>query len=550
MKEFSVLIGGQAGDGINQAGLLLARLLGELGYRVYTSVDYPSLIRGGHNFSLTRMAREPVSVHREGIDFLLALNQETVELHGGNLKDSSHVVFDSDSAKAGGLGLPLRQIIKEEKAKPLMRNSCLTGAFAKSVGIEWETLEGVLRRFTPKEPELNVKLARRGFDAAEKLMELEPLEQDRLPVLGGNEAVGLGFLKAGLGAYVAYPMTPSSGLLHFLAGLAEDFSLRVIHPENEIAVMLMALGLSYAGERVAVGTSGGGFCLMTEGLSLAGMAELPIVVVVGQRPGPSTGLPTYTAQGELMFVLNAGHGEFPRFVVAPGDVEEAFYWAQVAVNVSWKFQIPSIILMDKALAEGTYSFDAGSVKHVEPQTPELWNGKGHYKRYEATETGVSPLAFPPSSGAVIKVNSYEHDESGITTEDPVVTRKMQEKRLGKEAHVSRALGDYATIKTYGDESSPSVLLCWGSNKGACVEAGRELGFRVVQVLAFSPFPTDSLRKALAGAEMVIAVENNATGQLARLAKAFGFTVDESISKYDGRSFSLEELLTALHAHRQ
>jgi 2-oxoglutarate ferredoxin oxidoreductase subunit alpha len=541
------LIGGKAGDGINQAGLLLARLLGELGYRVYMSIDYPSLMRGGHNFSVTRAASGPVATHREEIDFLLALNQYAVEQHGGKLKRSSHVAFDSDSTSAKGLGLPLKQIIKEENAKPLMRNSCLAGAFARGVGIEWETLETVLRRYTPKEPDLNVKLARRGFDGARQLTELQPLEQGRLPILVGNEALGLGLLKAGLGAYVAYPMTPSSGLLHFLAAKAEDFSLRVIHPENEIAVMLMALGFSYAGEKVAVGTSGGGFCLMTEGLSLAGMAELPIVVVMGQRPGPSTGLPTYTAQGELLFVLNAGHGEFVRFVVAPGDAEEAFYWAQIAMNIAWRFQIPSIVLTDKTLGEGVYSFDADSVEEVEPYAPELWDGKKPYRRYEATKTGISPLAFAPSKGAVIKVNSYEHDERGITTEESLLTTTMQKKRLGKEAHLTRALSAYQTVKTHGDGDSSRALLCWGSNKGACIEAGERLGFRVVQVLVLSPFPVDSLRKALEGVNSIVAVENNATGQLARLAGMFGFAVDESIPKYDGRPFSLDELLAALEA---
>jgi len=545
VEEFSVLIGGKAGDGINQAGLLLARLLGELGYRIYMGIDYPSLIRGGHNFSVVRAAAKPVAVHRGEIDFLLALNQDAIDLHIGKLRNPSHVAYDSDSASAEGVGLPLTQIIKEEKAKPLMRNSCLMGAFAKGVGIDWETLERVLRRHTPKEPDLNVKLARRGFDVARKLLEVRSLDQKRLPVLAGNEAVGLGLLEAGLRAYVAYPMTPSSGLLHFLASLARDFALRVIHPENEIAVMLMALGFSYAGEKVAVGTSGGGFCLMTEGLSLAGMAELPIVVVVGQRPGPSTGLPTYTAQGELLFVLNAGQGEFVRLVVAPGDVEEAFFWARAAVSLSWQFQIPSIVLLDKALAEGAYSFDADSVEEVKKLTPGLWDGNRPYKRYELTETGVSPLAFPPTEGAVIKVNSYEHDERGITTEAPSLTKKMQDKRLGKETHVSRALSSYETVKIYGDIESSKALLCWGSNKGACVEAGEKLGLRVIQVLVLSPFPADSLGKALEGVDRIIAVENNATGQLAKLVRTFGFNVDESISKYDGRSFSLDELVVAL-----
>jgi 2-oxoglutarate ferredoxin oxidoreductase subunit alpha len=550
LNEFSVLIGGKAGDGINQAGLLLARLLAELGYRVYMDVDYPSLIRGGHNFSLVRAAGRPVATFRDRIDMLLALNQDTLDAHAGKLSDSSRVIYDSDSTDSGqasaqGLGLALTRMAKEEGAKPLMRNSALLGAFARGVGIEWGTFESVLRRYTAKEQDLNLKLARKGYDAATQLVEIPALEQNKLPIFTGNEAVGMGLVKAGLGAYVAYPMTPSSGLLHFLAGLAKDFSLKVIHPENEIAVMLMALGFSYAGEKVAVGTSGGGFCLMTEGLSLAGMAELPVVVVLGQRPGPSTGLPTYTAQGEMLFTLHAGHGEFVRFVVAPGDPEEAFYWAQVAMSISWGFQIPSIILLDKALAEGAYSFDRDSLSQVKPEEIKLWDGEKPYGRYKRSDTGVSPLAFAPAEGAVVKVNSYEHDEFGITTEEPSLTRMMQDKRLGKEKHVTAALNAYETVRTYGDPGSPNVLLCWGSNKGVCVEAGEKLGYRVVHVLVLSPLPVDSLRKALRGAGRVVAVENNATGQLARRVRTYGFGVDESVSKYDGRPFSLDGLVALL-----
>ena len=184
--------------------------------------------------------------------------------------------------------------------------------------------------------------------------------KEPLPIITGNQAISLGLIKAGLGAYVAYPMTPSSSVLDFMARYAKDFGLKVVHPESEIAVMLMAQGFAYAGVKAAVGTSGGGFCLMTEGLSLAGMAEMPVVVVMAQRTGPSTGLPTYTAQGDLHFVLNAGQGEFPRFIVAPGDAEEAYYWAGVALNLAWKFQVPSFILTDKIVSESQYSFDIES----------------------------------------------------------------------------------------------------------------------------------------------------------------------------------------------
>jgi 2-oxoglutarate ferredoxin oxidoreductase subunit alpha len=546
MSHFSVLIAGKAGDGINQAGLLLSRLLSELGYRIYMSFDYQSLIRGGHNFSVVRASETPVSACRDKIDFLLALNQDAIDLHKQKLTDPSRIAYDSDSIKSDpaagqGLGLPLSKILKEEGAVPIMRNSCLMGAFSRSVGIQWEILERVFRKHIPRQTDLNLKLARRGFDSAKQAIQLEPLKQTPLPIFTGNEAIGLGLIKAGLKTYVAYPMTPSSNLLHFLADVADDFSLKVIHPESEIAVVLMALGFSYAGEKVAVGTSGGGFCLMNEGLSFSGMAELPVVIVVGQRPGPSTGLPTYTSQTELHFVLNAGQGEFVRFVVAPGDAEQAFYWSQVALNMSWKYQVPSIILSDKEMAEGAFSFDVDSVEGVAEQGPIPWDRKDIYKRYKETETGVSPLTFVPDKDAVIKVNSYEHDEFGITTEEALATKKIQEKRLRKEKPLSQELEGYDTVSIYGKKDSPVALLCWGSNKGVCAEVGENLGFRVVQVHVFSPFPVKKLDDAIKGVKKLVSVENNATGQLARLVRSYGFTVDTRISKYDGRPFSVDQL---------
>jgi 2-oxoglutarate ferredoxin oxidoreductase subunit alpha len=541
MNELSVLIGGQAGDGINQAGLLTARLLAQLGYRIYMEYDYPSLIRGGHNYSLIRAAEKKIGSSRERVDFLLALNQDTVEKHKAKLRDPSRLIYDSDSARAEGTGIPLKTMVKEESAPELTRNSCLIGAFARCAGIEWGVLEAVFRKDIPRELEVNLKLARRGFDSAVQQERVESLGQEVLPLVTGNEACGLGLLRAGLDAYIAYPMSPSSGLLHFLAQAADDFAISVTHPESEIAVMLMALGYAYAGRKAAVGTSGGGFCLMTEGFSLSGMAEIPIAVVVGQRPGPSTGLPTYTGQTELHFVMNAGQGEFPRFVVAPGDAEEAYLWSAIALNISWKFQIPSVILMDKTICEGTYSFDIASAGEVAEDGAALWDGRGRYGRYLNTDTGVSPLAFPPDARAVVKVDSYEHDENGITTEDPHLTKMMQEKRLRKGKHLGEEIQRYGAAGIYGDSGASAALVCGGSNKGVCVEAGERLGLKVIHAPVLAPFPVSRLHEALAGVKRIICVENNATGQLARLLRLHGVAVGDMLLKYDGRPFSLDEL---------
>jgi 2-oxoglutarate/2-oxoacid ferredoxin oxidoreductase subunit alpha len=546
MENFSTLIGGIAGDGINEAGVTLARLFNRLGYHIYMYYDYPSLIRGGHNFSLVRASRHKIGVQEENVDVLIALNQETLDKHQGRQKDKSFLIYDADkvkpeSSKKNDCGLPVTQILKEEEALPVMKNSCILGGFCKVVGIEWSILEDVMHKHIPKKLELNLRVARRGYDSASQFCNVEKLDGPGLPIMTGNQAIGLGLVKSGLGAYIAYPMTPSSSLLDFMARSAPDFGLKVVHPESEIAVMLMAQGFAYSGVKAAVGTSGGGFCLMTEGLSLAGMAEMPVVIVMGQRTGPSTGLPTYTAQGDLHFVLNAGQGEFPRFVVSPGDAEDAYYWAGIALNMAWKYQLPAFILSDKIVSEGQYSFDIISAGEPKEEAPVAWNGAGLYNRYLYADTGVSPLAFPPRKGQVIKANSYMHDEAGITTEDPKITKDMSDKLRLKGDAMSKDLEGYETVKIFGEIGAKTALLCWGSNKGVCQEAAEKFGLKAIQVLVLSPFPVEKLKAALEGVERVIDVECNSTAQLARLAGSFGFKTNDLILKYDGRPFSLDDL---------
>ena len=540
-NDISILIAGRAGYGIDKAGALIAGLLGRLGYRLYIYRDYPSLIRGGHTFSLIRASGQRVNAHRNKIDFLLALNQEAIDLHKDMLKEGGLVVYDSDSVKASGIGLPIGAILKEAGAPEIASNTCLIGAFAKTSGLEWSLLEEVIRQNMAKEIDLNLQVARRGYDAVGGTAQIPKLNQAPLPVLTGNETLSRGLIAAGLKAYIAYPMTPSSTILSTMAEQAAAHKLKVIQPESEIAVMLMALGFSYAGTKVAVGTSGGGFCLMTEGVSFDGMAELPLVIIVGQRTGPSTGLPTYTGQTELHFVLNAGQGEFPRFIVAPGDAEEAYYWGAVSLNLAWRFQVPAFILTDKTMAEGSFNFDLNAIKPVKEEAGAPWDGGQTYKRYLDTPTGVSPLAFPGAQDAVVKINSYEHDEAGLTIEAAAVTKKMADKRLRKEIFLYQELAKYEAVKVYGETSSATALLCWGSNKGVCVETAEKFKLKVVQPLVLSPFPVEQFTAALKGIKKLICVENNATGQLVKLLKLNGLAVDASINKYDGRPFDLDEL---------
>jgi len=509
VNEFSILFGGKAGDGIDRASLVVAKLFKRLGYFIYVYREYPSLIRGGHTFSIVRASKDKIFAHFDEVDVVLAMNQETADLHSGRMKPGAVLAFDPDM---------IAGIIKEEDAPPVTANSVMIGIMAKTLGIDWVIVEEVFRAEMTKAVDKNLAVARRGYDQAETKLAMRDLKRTVPPVATGNEAMGLGLVKGGLDAYFAYPMTPMSTLLHFLAGHADEFSLKVIHPESEIGVILMALGASYTGQRVAIGTSGGGFCLMTEGYSLAGMAELPIVVALGQRPGPSTGLPTYSSQSELHFAMNAGQGEFARPVIAPGDPEECYYWAQVALDVAEKYRTPVILLTDKNLGEGAFSFDeagAGTVKMAAPTIRD--------------------------AAKVFKVNGYEHDENGITTEDSDVTIRMQDKRLAKIPAIAKEFTKYRQVGVSGDAKAKNAVLCWGSNKGVVTEAAVPLGLRIIQPIVMSPFPVEEYRKTLAGVAKIVAVENNATGQLVSLINRYGFDVDANIRKYDGRAFSVGEL---------
>jgi 2-oxoglutarate/2-oxoacid ferredoxin oxidoreductase subunit alpha len=541
MNDISVLAGGRAGDGINSAGLLVAHLFNQMGYQTYLYFDYPSLIKGGHNFTLTRAAEQKIGAHRDRCDYLLALSQDTIDMHRHLIRDDTVVLFDSGRVHGRGQGIPVAELLKAEQAPDVMGNTCIIGAFAKAAGIPFTVVETVIRRQIPKDPGKNLIIARKGYEAVREERVIPRAGATCCPLLSGNEAIGLGLLHGGLDAFVAYPMTPTSNLLHFLAGAAREFPLTVVHPENEIAVMLMALGFSYAGKKTAVGTSGGGFCLMTEGFSFAGGSEVPVVVVMGQRTGPSTGLPTYTGQTDLRFILHAGQGEFPRLVVAPGDPEQAYVWSSIALSLAWKCQVPAVILVDKTLCEGTYSLDEKAIAVPDTGEPEPPRDDGPYQRYAITDNGISPMRYPPSRDAVIKVNSYAHDEAGISTEKADMVLRMTEKRQRKAMALRSETGSLECVKTYGMKNASTAILCWGSTLPVCREVAQHREWGLIQPVVLSPFPEEQLRAAISGTGNLIAVEENAEGQLRLLCRQHGIAVGHHIAKLDGRPFSVEEL---------
>jgi 2-oxoglutarate/2-oxoacid ferredoxin oxidoreductase subunit alpha len=542
VQDVSVLIGGRAGDGISSAGQILARLLASEGYYVHMHFDYPSLIKGGHNFAIVRGAGKDIGAVKDTVDFILALNQETVDVHRARLKPGGVIIHDAGTVKQGGdIGVAVQEILAAEKAPAVMGNSAILGAFIRAARIDWDRAAAVLKKSMPKGTDQNLRVARRAYDAAKELRPVPAAGKNVLPVVTGNEAIGIGLVEADLEIYLSYPMSPTSNILHFLAGYAGDLKIRVIQPESEIAVILIALGCAYAGSRAAVGTSGGGFCLMTEALSLAGIAELPIVIILGQRAGPSTGLATYTAQSDLHFALHAGQGEFPRLIVAPGDAAEARFWSRTAMDLAWKYQIPAILLPDRTICEGLYSIHPGQDPRPGAGPVMADPGTRPYFRYAHADSGISPLLFPPVPGERIRVNSHVHDTAGITTEDPRITREMADKRMKKMDGLSREIGDLSPVSIEGIRDAPVAILCWGSCKGVCEELGQKKGFRVVRPVVLWPFPHEAFARAMEGVKQFYTVETNESGQLLALVNRFGYTAAGKILKYDGRPFMLDEL---------
>jgi 2-oxoglutarate ferredoxin oxidoreductase subunit alpha len=543
--EVSVLIGGQAGEGISSAGQVIAQMLGHQGYRVHMYFDYPSLIKGGHNFAIIRGADSKIGAVRNSVDFLLALNKETVDLHQRRVSPDGIIVFPKHTVEAKGIAVPVKQLLEEEGAAPVMGNSAILGAFARASGMDWEVAETVFRKAIPKQIEANLRIARRAYDGSEIHLRIPSLNTRVLPVVTGNEAIGLGLIMGGIQVYCGYPMSPTSNLLHFLVSHEKELRIRVFQPESETAAILIALGCAYAGTRATVGTSGGGFCLMTEALSLAGIAELPVLVILGQRAGPSTGLATYTAQADLQFALGAGQADFPRLVAAPGDAEELMSWTTTCLDFSWKYQLPAILLADKTLCEGMHSLDREQVNYSPIEPALAQKDVSPYLRYALTESGISPLRFPPVGGEIIRVNSHVHDPDGITTEDEETTKSMADKRIRKMQELTKEIEAMNPVNLGGDVDSPTAILCWGSNKGICEELGAKWGLRVIQPVVLWPFPEQSFARAWQGVEKMVSVECNESGQLARLVRQFGYVSRDLVLKYNGRPFFVDELETRL-----
>jgi 2-oxoglutarate/2-oxoacid ferredoxin oxidoreductase subunit alpha len=549
----TIAIGGAAGDGIREAGINFSELLHELGYTTFTSFDYPSLIRGGHNFARISYTLGEIHADYHELDVLIAVNAESVRVHANSLKPGAHVFVESafvselKDLNIPLIPLPMKEIATEVKAPMVARTSSAFGAYGYTLGIPLDRLKKLAASvFANVGAEVNIALVQKGYT----FMQEQGFQKDDvvLPenaheggeVMDGNKAVAKGFLSAGLEAYVGYPMTPSTSTLQFLAKAGKERGLKVVHPEDEIAVINVALGMSYAGKRVAVGTANGGFALMQETFAFAGVSELPLAILVAMRMGPATGVATHTSQGDLRFIIHAGHGEFPRLVMAPGDIEECFSLSADALNLAWKYQIPVILLTDKHLSESYQSVTLDvSSKGADLGKREPAPGP-KYKRYTVTEDGVSPMAFPGTPDTVVKATSYEHNEEGEATEHAHEVLAMQNKRFRKLDGLYRDFAWFPTVKTYGDLSSDVVIVFWGSTKGAMLEALKQLKTpaKLVQILWLEPFDADRVKNELAGARIIIDVEANHTAQLASLIREkTSIEITNKVLKYDAQPFT-------------
>ena len=557
------------------SGTILARTFTRAGYHVFAVNDYPSLIRGGHNVVTVRIGTSPFRGITKRIDILVALNSETVERHKEEINDHALVLFDprdkewkaSDfSSPVTLIPIPLRDIVGELHVDTVMRNTIVLGATVSLLGAPFEALLSVIHdQFIRKGQEVvdqNVKIARVGYDYTKThlgdqvSMHLSPgTVTEKQLVVNGSEAVGLGAVRAGVKFAAIYPMTPINALITFLADHAKNLGIVYKQPEDEIAGINMAIGASVAGARSMVATSGGGFALMVEGLSLAGMVEVPLVIDLGMRVGPATGMPTYTEQGELLFAIHAGHGEFARIILAPSDAQEAYDLTIEAFHLADTYQVPVFLLTDKYLNESQWCM---RLSHLQkPVTvdrgkliiDDTGKNDGEFLRYDATvPDGVSPRSVPGTKHGLYVANSYEHDGTGHVTEQASKRNEIVEKRLRKMETIQSVAMPPQQV---GDEQAEIVLVTWGTTKGAVLTAMELLQSKGIKVATLAypwvyPFPKEATRSVLSNAKRIVDIEQNATGQLARLIRAeTGIEVTEKLLKYDGRPWFPEEIVKKL-----
>lgn len=559
------MIGGEAGFGILSAGEIFARTFSRGGLHVFTHTEHPSLIRGGHNTSQVRISQEEVYSHSEYINLLVALNYETVEKHIDEMQSGSVMIYDEDVFKMDKLkddmtlmNVPLSKIAVGIGNKILI-NSVAIGASVAVAGYDISILENVIKDVfkskTSSVIEMNLKAVREGYDYVKKnysmdfKYKIKPVNNPNKILIDGNQAISIGAIKAGLKFYAAYPMSPSTSILHYLASKEREYKIIVRQVEDEIAAVNMVIGAMFAGVRAMAATSGGGFSLMVEALGLAGMSETPLVLINCQRPGPSTGMPTRTEQSDLRFVMHASQGEFPRVVIAPGDVIQCFYEIINAFNIAEKYQIPVIILSDAYLANSKktiekFDTDSISIDRGLLLTEKELENIDSYNRYEVTKTGISPRAVPSQKNGIFTVTGNEHNIYGHISENMENRTNMVDKRTRKMEYLKKEIKHLPLV---GDEKADVTIFAWGSTKGPILEAVKLLkedgiSSNYQQILYINPFPKDEVKSVLNKSRKTVIVENNKSAQLEGIIREqTGIGISDCILRYDGRQFTPERI---------
>lgn len=590
---FNWKIGGAAGYGVMTVGPLLAKLATRCGRSIATYSEYPSLIQGGHNtYEVTiSVSDRPALATVKAVDCLVCLNAETFTLHCDRLGQSSLVVVDAQTVplelptadtQPVIIDVPFATIQAELKADKIMINMIAFGASAALLQAPWAQAKQLISdQFTDRKSadvaQLNIVCARRGFEYVQEHFspQSQPILSEKVDsaegspdqlssetvdstlLMTGNEAFALGAVLADCRFFAAYPMTPTSAVQTVLAAWQEKTGMVVRHNEDEIAVVSSALGASWAGVRSAVATSGGGFALMTESLSYAGVAEIPLVVLLGQRPGPATGMPTWTEQGDLLFAVHAGHGEFPKIVLAPGTAEEMVELTIKAFDLADVYQLPVIVLSDKVLAESHAQLRAEVIERLAKQTSRYgkllkeWTSDQPYLRYQLSDDGVSPRLVPGAPGAYWQANSYEHLEDSHTTESATARRAQVAKRAQKLVTYLEADFQMPTIE--GDlQTAQLVLISWGSLKQTVLAAQADLlkqGITTASIhfTHLSPLPSDKVQQLFNSfSTPTLTIENNSTAQFAKLLRQeTGIELNNHLLKSDGRPIFRQEIVAAV-----
>lgn len=561
INDLNWKIGGEAGEGIMVTGLIFSKACTKVGLHVFNYAEYPSRIRGGHNTYQVRMQEsKPITVEIP-LDMLVALNRETVLLHLSEMKEDGIIIYDS-AVKDLNINfknlypVPLEELAVKAGGK-ITKNNVALGISGALIGLPLEIMnEAVKLAFKEKGEKvlaMNLMAVGLGYDFVasnpiEKVaFKINPKSKDKKYVMTGNEAIATGAVKAGLKLYAAYPMTPASSILHFLASLERKYRILVKHTEDEIAAILTAIGASFAGVRSMAATSGGGFSLMTEALGMAAITETPLVIAECMRPGPSTGMPTWTDQGDLRFVMHASHGDFIRVILTPGDVCEAYHLIQKAFNLAEKFQIPVILMSDKFLSESSESVDC--LAHLDLPIERgkiLREAQENYKRYDLSiEDGISWRVLPPGKNGMQLANSDEHDEYGLVTEEADLRVEMMHKRMKRLDMIKK---EVPKPNFYGDEEADVSFIGFGTIKNPLLKAmvylkNRGIKTNFLHCLCPHPFVPENYLSFVKNARRLICIENNYSGQFASvLQENLLIEIKERLLKFDGRPFFPHEIV--------